>query len=608
MRRIGEHAVVIGGEHGGPAGGAGAARTPTSASRCVERDALPRGLDGRRAVPQGRHAHALLPARAGLPRGAAARASAPSSSRTARPTCRRAARRCGSSLGGHQFARASTGRRSILAGRPFIEGHVRRRVRALPGVDVASTAATSLGLTASPDGARVDGRADPAPGGRQQRGDARRRPRGGRHRARRARAGLARGASATRRPHEQRLARRRRATRAATCACPRARWAATSSSSSAPRPELPRAAVPVRPGGRAVDPLASAATAPSHRPPERPRRASPPSPPRSPRPTCCAALAAAEPLDDRSSPTASPPACAGATSGCAASRTGCSCLRRRRVLLQSDLRTGHDGRRRRGGGAARLPGARASTTLRGASSPRRARPSTHAWTLSVGADLALPEVQGRRSPRTRVLNRYLRRLRATAEHDVAVAGAFSAYRDERTATHLVHPRCRTRPARAATQRRGRRGPAADSVARARQSGISPSPVNSSDASTNEVSGGGRITSDPSSSSALERLPSARTSASSSSNALVEARPRRRPRPPRRRALSRSLRRSAVIVGEAVLALRRDPDDHALALLALLERRAPRRPLPWPSSAFIFARSSSTWLCEVSSCSWRSMSS
>ena len=59
-------------------------------------------------------------------------------------------------LGGRQFARAPTGQRSILAGRPFIEGHVRRRVRALPGVTVID-GCDAAGLTTSPDGARVTG-------------------------------------------------------------------------------------------------------------------------------------------------------------------------------------------------------------------------------------------------------------------------------------------------------------------------------------------------------------------------------------------------------------------------------------------------------------------
>jgi pimeloyl-ACP methyl ester carboxylesterase len=50
----------------------------------------------------------------------------------------------------------------------------------------------------------------------------------------------------------------------------------------------------------------------------------------------------------------------------------------------------------------------------------------HAWELSTGADLALPEVEGPRPPRVRAVNAYLARLRAVAEHDPRIAGAFSA--------------------------------------------------------------------------------------------------------------------------------------------------------------------------------------
>ena len=56
-----------------------------------------------------------------------------------------------------------------------------------------------------------------------------------------------------------------------------------------------------------------------------------------------------------------------------------------------------------------------------------ARPAVdHAWRLATGADLALPDVPGTRPLGVRVINAYLRRLRAVAEHDPAVAGAFIA--------------------------------------------------------------------------------------------------------------------------------------------------------------------------------------
>jgi 2-polyprenyl-6-methoxyphenol hydroxylase-like FAD-dependent oxidoreductase len=78
-------------------------------------------------------------------------------------------------------------------------------------------------------------------------------------------------------------------------------------------------------------------------------------------------------------------------------------------------------------------------------------PTDHAWELSVGADLALPVVKGRRPARVRLVNRYLRRLRATAEHDPAVAGAFSA-----VIGMLEPPRHVLRPAIAVRVARGPR--------------------------------------------------------------------------------------------------------------------------------------------------------
>ena len=59
-------------------------------------------------------------------------------------------------IGGHQLARASMGASAILAGRPFIEGHVRRRVRELPEVTLID-GCDALGLTTSRDGERVTG-------------------------------------------------------------------------------------------------------------------------------------------------------------------------------------------------------------------------------------------------------------------------------------------------------------------------------------------------------------------------------------------------------------------------------------------------------------------
>ncbi|WP_447006851.1 FAD-dependent oxidoreductase [Saccharothrix isguenensis] len=46
------------------------------------------------------------------------------------------------------------------------------------------------------------------------------------------------------------------------------------------------------------------------------------------------------------------------------------------------------------------------------------------WQLNAVADLALPEIHGRRTPATRVLNRYVARLQRVGAHDPVVAGAF----------------------------------------------------------------------------------------------------------------------------------------------------------------------------------------
>lgn len=47
-----------------------------------------------------------------------------------------------------------------------------------------------------------------------------------------------------------------------------------------------------------------------------------------------------------------------------------------------------------------------------------------AWALALGADLSFPEVEGTRSPATRLLGRYVERLQAGAEHDAQLGRAF----------------------------------------------------------------------------------------------------------------------------------------------------------------------------------------
>jgi 2-polyprenyl-6-methoxyphenol hydroxylase-like FAD-dependent oxidoreductase len=135
MRKLGDHAVILG------AGRAGllAARVLSDAYErvtLVERDRLPTKPERRRGVPQGRHAHVLVPAGTqvlhelfpGLLDDLVAGGV---------PVIR--------DLGELRFSPA--GHRLCLTGRPpqpfvcqasrpFLEGHLRARVRALPTVEI----------------------------------------------------------------------------------------------------------------------------------------------------------------------------------------------------------------------------------------------------------------------------------------------------------------------------------------------------------------------------------------------------------------------------------------------------------------------------------------
>jgi 2-polyprenyl-6-methoxyphenol hydroxylase-like FAD-dependent oxidoreductase len=130
---MGGHAVVAGGSVGGLLAAAALAGTYRRVT-VLDRDALPDGCVERRAVPQGRHVHALLP------RGCAHLESllpglGDEMVAAGAPTCE-ALGQLRWIVDGLELARAETGLRMVLGSRPFIEGHVRRRVRALPGVEL----------------------------------------------------------------------------------------------------------------------------------------------------------------------------------------------------------------------------------------------------------------------------------------------------------------------------------------------------------------------------------------------------------------------------------------------------------------------------------------
>ena len=441
MRRLGEHAVVIGGSMGGLLTARVLAERYDRVT-VVERDELPAGFEGRRAIPQGRHAHALLPhgqacletLLPGLCEELVADGAV---------TCD-ALGEMRFILGGHQFARPSTGQRSILAGRPFVEGHVRRRVRALPGVTLLDRCDVA-GLTTGPDGARVTGvrilrRAD---GSAEEplRADLVVAATG---RAARVPAWLE--AMGHPRPPEQRLridvAYASRHLRLPAGALPRDRFVLVGA-----RPELPRTLfLFAHEHGRWI--LSLGGYGPGHRPPDdlagHLAFAASVAPP-----DVFEAIAAAEPLRTISThrfpdsirrrydrlPRFPQGLLVTGDAVCSFNPTygqGMTVAAAEAVALRECLAEGERDLARRFFRAA-------------------AAPTEHAWTLSTGADLSLPHVAGRRPLRVRAVNAYLGRLRAVAEHDDAVAAAFIAVVGMRAAPPTV-----LRPAVAARVLRGPR--------------------------------------------------------------------------------------------------------------------------------------------------------
>jgi 2-polyprenyl-6-methoxyphenol hydroxylase-like FAD-dependent oxidoreductase len=152
MREIGGHAVVLG---AGMAGLLTAAVLVPAYERVtvVERDPVPEPGHGRRGVPQGRHTHAMLPRGAqvldellpGLT-GQLVAAGAVLADPLAdfRMT-----------IGGHPLRQAPVGAPVVQASRPFLEGHVRDRVLA-EGVELV-TGRDVVGLLADAGGTRVTG-------------------------------------------------------------------------------------------------------------------------------------------------------------------------------------------------------------------------------------------------------------------------------------------------------------------------------------------------------------------------------------------------------------------------------------------------------------------
>jgi 2-polyprenyl-6-methoxyphenol hydroxylase-like FAD-dependent oxidoreductase len=153
MRQRAEHAVVV----GASVAGLLAARVLSDhydRVTVIDRDRLPEGVADRRAIPQGRHAHSLLPhgqdCLEELLPGSFDELMAGGAVACRRLDDMRLV------VGGHELVRISAGGHSVYASRPFFEAHIRGRVLGLPNVDVRE-GCDVLALTATPDGARVTG-------------------------------------------------------------------------------------------------------------------------------------------------------------------------------------------------------------------------------------------------------------------------------------------------------------------------------------------------------------------------------------------------------------------------------------------------------------------
>ncbi|MDN5853553.1 MAG: hypothetical protein L0K86_12045 [Actinomycetia bacterium] len=153
MRDSGGHAVVLG---AGVAGLLSAAvlREHYERVTIVDRDPVPEPGQGRRGVPQGRHAHALMPRGADaldelLPGIIGCLQSAGAVTAELLPEVQLR-------VGGHLLRQSPIGSQMVLASRPFLESHVRDRVLAVAGIDLLA-GCDVVGLAATEGAERVTG-------------------------------------------------------------------------------------------------------------------------------------------------------------------------------------------------------------------------------------------------------------------------------------------------------------------------------------------------------------------------------------------------------------------------------------------------------------------
>lgn len=130
---LGDHAVVL----GAGIGGLLASRVLSDYYRrvtVIERDILPDHPTPRRGVPQGKHVHGLLPRGKSILEdlfpGFRVEMAA-----TGAVECD-ALQQVRFSLAGHELNRSHTGYTALQASRPHLEHHIRRRITALPNVEI----------------------------------------------------------------------------------------------------------------------------------------------------------------------------------------------------------------------------------------------------------------------------------------------------------------------------------------------------------------------------------------------------------------------------------------------------------------------------------------
>jgi 2-polyprenyl-6-methoxyphenol hydroxylase-like FAD-dependent oxidoreductase len=162
-KQTGDHAVVLGASMAGLL----AARVLSETYRkvtLIDRDVLPEIGVHRRGVPHGRHLHAVQPRGREVleelfPGFTAGAVQAGAQTGDGLGTLRLV-------LSGHRLRQADVGRLGLFVSRPFLEGRVRARVRALRGVTFVE-GTDILGLTTTHDRRRVTGTTVHGPDGRQ---------------------------------------------------------------------------------------------------------------------------------------------------------------------------------------------------------------------------------------------------------------------------------------------------------------------------------------------------------------------------------------------------------------------------------------------------------